>query len=255
MSDEAADQPGTNEEVQQPTIEEIAAQQGWKADHEGPDKIGAQEFINRKPLFDKIKAQNRELKEVKKLVEGMANTYKSMSDAQYRKGIADAAQKMKDAEDAYDVKAFKEASNEKAALETAQAATVTAIPAADQSLIDAFCEKNTWFDTNKIMRTDALDYREKFVKRNPDASTQEVLEYVETKMKKDYPESFEPAPNTRRPAVSAVEGASTASHADPLNKLKASMSAEEKRIMGMFTKNGNMTEKEYLESYSQVRER
>ena len=55
--------------------------------------------------------------------------------------------------------------------------------------------------------------------------------------------------------ASAVEGSTASPKGDPLAKLKASMNGEEKRIMAMFTKNGQMTEKEYLESYSAVREK
>ena len=36
-------------------------------------------------------------------------------------------------------------------------------------------------------------------------------------------------------------------------KLRASMTAEEKRIMRMYVKPGGMTETEYLTSYAQVR--
>lgn len=256
MSEESAEQTGTEgqEENKQPTIEEIAAQQGWNPDHEGADKIDAAEFVRRKPLFDKIKAQNRELKEVKKLVEGMATTYKTMSEVQYKKGIESAEKRMKEAEESYDIGAFKQASAEKAELETAQAANTA--PAAEPPEVTEFCERNPWFEKNAAMRTDALDYRENFLKRNPGAPVKDVLEYIETKIKRDYPEAFE-TKESKKPNVSAVEGASTSSHTDPLAKLKASMSADERRIMKMYVGEGSgkMSEKEYLESYSQVRER
>lgn len=235
------------------SVEEVAREQGWNPDYDGPDKIDAAEFVRRKPLFDKIKSQSKELKEVKKLVEGMANTYKSMSAAQYQKGIKDAEARMKQAKADYDVEAYEAAAQDKATLEKAKESVAAEIPPTDQAEIDAWCDRNPWYDTNKIMRTDALEYREKFIKRNPDATTAEVLEYVENKMRKDYPDAFEEKKETRRTAAPVVESAVSSQHKDPLAKLKASMSAEEKRIMGMFVKNGGLTEAEYLKDYAAVR--
>ncbi len=254
MPDETLPVEGAEgQEAAQPTIEEIAAAQGWNPDHDGPDKIDAAEFVRRKPLFDKIKAQNKELREVKKLVEGMATTYKTMSEAQFKKGSAAAEERMRAAEAEFDVKAYKEASHDKQQLEAAQSSTVTATEPPE---VTEFCEKNPWFEKNAVMRTDALDYREKYLKANPNAPIADVLEYISTKIKRDYPEAFEPT-EKKRATPSAVEGASASSVSDPLSKLKASMSTEEKRIMKMFVGEGSgkMTEKEYLESYSTVRER
>jgi uncharacterized membrane protein len=253
---ETADQTGTEEQggqtAQQPTAEDHAIKMGWNPEYDGPDKIDAGEFIRRAPLFEKIKGQSRELKEVKKLMEGMATTFKAVTTAQYNKGIADAEAKMKAAEAEFDVAAYKQAQSEKTQLETAKAAT--SAPASEPPEVTEFCERNPWFEKDRGMRTDALDYREKFIKSNPDASIAETLEYVERRMKKDYPEAFEAKETTtKKPAGSAVEGASPSSHTDPLNKLKASMSAEEKRIMKMFVKDGGLTEKEYLTDYATVR--
>ena len=110
------------------------------------------------------------------------------------------------------------------------------------------------------MRTDALDYRENYLRRNPGAPIKDVLAYVEKKIARDYPEAFkkpdaEEAEEKPARRASAVEGSTASPKGDPLAKLKASMNGEEKRIMAMFTKNGQMTEKEYLESYSAVREK
>ena len=239
---------------QTPTIEETAKAQGWNPDYDGTDKIDAAEYVRRKPLFDRIKQQSKKLKDVEKLVEGMATTYKAMSEVQFKKGIAAAEAKMKDAEDTFDVKAFKEASAEKVALETAQA---TIKPTAEPAEVAEFCERNPWFEKSATMRTDALEYGDKFMQRNPHATIAEKLEYIETKIKKDYSDHFTDPPDKKKP-VATVEGASPASHTDPLAKLKASMSSEEKRIMKMFVgdpKDGKMTEADYLKSYSEVRDR
>lgn len=241
-----------------PTIEDLAREQGWNPDHSGPDKLSAEEFVRRKPLFDKIHAQSRELKEIKRSVAAMADTYKSMSEAQYRRGIADAQKRMDEAEASFNVAAFKEAQQEKSDLESAS----RAIPKVDPvpAEVEDFCERNPWFDKDKVMQVDALEYKDRYLKRNPSAPLKEVLEYVEARIKRDYPEKFaaasSPSAAKREGSASAVEGGGSASKgsADPLAKLEASMSAEEKRVMAMFTSGGKMTKAEYLKSYAEVRE-
>jgi hypothetical protein len=235
-----------------PSIEDIAKEQGWNPDHDGPDKIDAAEFVRRKPLFDKIKAQSRELKDIRRSVESMATTYKSMSEAQYRRGIADAEARMQAAEAAFDVAGFKAAQADKTAIQQAQAANTA--PVAHPPEVDEFCERNPWFDSNKVMQVDALEYRDKYIKRNPNAPLKEVLEYVEQRIKRDYPEAFEPV-GVKKSTAPVVEGDGGGSgKSDPLMKVRNSMSPEEKRVMKMFTSSGKMSEKEYLESYSAVRE-
>jgi hypothetical protein len=263
MEDQTADQTGTEgtegQQAATPTIEELAAKQGWNSDYDGPDKIDAAEFVRRKPLFDRIQSQNNSIKRLEKLVEGMAGTFKTATDAQYKKGIQDAEARMVAAEGAFDVAAFKQASADKQKLEQAQAAHVSA-PAGEPAEVTEFCERNPWFEKDPAMRTDALDYRENYLRRNPNAPIKDVLAYVEKKIARDYPEVFkkpdadddEPKPARR---ASAVEGSTASPKGDPLAKLKASMTGEEKHIMAMFTKNGQMTEKEFLESYSAVREK
>lgn len=256
MSTEEQAHEGATEQQQEnkgPTIEEVAALQGWNPDYDGPDKIDAAEYVRRKPLFDKIKAQSRELKEIKKVVDGMANSYKAMSEAQYRKGIADAEKRMKAAETALDVEAYKEAAADKRAFEE-QAKSVSNVEPPE---VTAFCERNPWFDSNPAMRTDALEYSAKFEKLNPQSSIKDRLDYVEKKIRRDYPEHFEDKEKKHAPAprAASVEGASAPGAVDDLAKFKASMTGEEKRIMRMFVKEGGLTEAEYLKDYMAVRDR
>jgi hypothetical protein len=251
MEEESTQSGEEIKEVQElaPSIEDIAKSQGWNPEHEGPEKIDAAEFVRRKPLFDKIKAQSRELKQIKKSVDQMASTYQSMSEAQYNRGIKEAEKRIKTAEDNQDLDGYRQAVSDKESLES----TKPSLPEVMPSEVQSFVERNPWFDKNKIMQADALDYKDKYLKRNPGAPLDEMLKYVETKIKKDYPEEF--GEKKSSPRVAIVEtGGSTESRVDPLAKLKSSMSPDEKRVMKMFTESGKMTEKEYLTSYAQVRE-
>jgi hypothetical protein len=110
------------------------------------------------------------------------------------------------------------------------------------------------------MQVDALEYKDRYVKRNPSAPLNEVLAYVEARIKKDYPEKFPvtpSAPAKSAPTTPPVEGGSGegSSKSGDFNKLEASMTGEEKRVMAMFTAKGKMTKAEYLKSYAEVREK
>lgn len=239
---------------QAPTVEEIAREMGWNPEHDGPDKIDAAEFVRRKPLFDKIKQQGKELKEIRRMLEKVTTTSKMMSEAQYRRGIADAEKRMKAAEDTLDINAFKQAATDKAQLEHGlQQIAAPEIPPE----VAEWCDKNPWFDSNEMMQADALAYREQYVRVHPNAPITKVLAYVEQKIKKDYPEAFEaerPKKQEAKPSTPPVEsGGNSGGKADPYAKLKSAMSAEEKRIMKQFIGPGKMSEAEYLEQYATVR--
>lgn len=242
------------EQPQGPTIEDVAREMGWNPEHDGPDKIDAAEFVRRKPLFDKIKQQSKELKDIKRMVEKITTTHKQISEAQYRRGIADAERRMKAAKDTLDVDAYGQALQDKQQLEQAVVAQNTQAELPPE--VAEWCERNKWFDADTVMQADALEYREKFVRLNPNAPIKDVLAYVEKKIRKEYPEAFEEEkPRDKpKPSAAAVEtGGSEGGKSDPFAKLKSSMSAEEKRIMKMFIGPGKMTEAEYLKDYAAVR--
>lgn len=247
-------------EVKGPTIEDTAREQGWNPDYTGPDKIDAAEYVRRKPLFDKIHAQGRELKEIKRSVDSMVGTYKSMSEAQYQRGVKDAEKRMAEAEASFNVVAYKEAAADKAVLEQSHQAIEQATPAGVPPEVEIWCNANPWFDKDKIMQTDALEYKDRYVKRNPSAPLNEVLAYVEARIKKDYPEKFPViAASTIAksvPTTPPVEGggSGSSSKSGDFSKLESSMTQEEKRVMAMFTASGKMSKAEYLKSYAEVRE-
>ena len=61
--------------------EGAAREKGWrpKEEYEGDAEgwVGAEEFVKRQPLFDKIKVQSKRLKELEKTVEAMAKHYQT----------------------------------------------------------------------------------------------------------------------------------------------------------------------------------
>jgi len=255
-------QTGTESEQHEatpPTIEEIAKAIGYRSKEEMKDPskhVDAAEYIKRTAKFNED--YRKEIKNLKRSQDGVAAMVQQIATDKFAEGVRTAEANLKAAKEAYDPEAI-EAAATAVAQAKQKAAQVNTIPATDQAEIDAFCDRNTWFDTNKTMRTDALEYREKFVKRNPDATTAEVLEYVETKIKKDYPDKFEAKePKERKQSAAGPEGVknnNTGAQAS-WEKQEKELSDHERNTMNAMCKqehNGQpiMTKKQYIEALAQ----
>lgn len=185
MSEEAAADVGTEQQAQpEPTLEEVARAMGYKGKDElkDPEKyISPAEFIKRTAKFKDD--YQKELRSVKQSVRAISDNFRNQSQAQYERGVRDAEAAMAVAKEQQDVEAYEAAREQRDSLKAA-------IPAALPPEIDDFVERNPWFEKNKAMTADALSYKERFIKANPGADLADVLEYVESKIKKDYPEKF-----------------------------------------------------------------
>lgn len=169
-------------------IEEKAAKLGWKADgpKNGGKNLSAEEFLDTLP--DRFHHQSKEMKQLKRSVEGMAKTFQTTVAAQYQKGIKDAEERMNAAREAYDFQAYEKAASERAQLEqAAQTAQPGLLPE-----VEDFISRNEWFDKDKTMTADALIYKKNYLEANPGAPIDDVLDYVERRIKRDYPDYFTP---------------------------------------------------------------
>ena len=219
-------------------IIEIAKAVGWS--ETGP--LGAEEFLKTMP--NRFRDQGKELKEIKSTVRGMAKHYKDVQETSYKRGLAEAETKMREAKETGDIDAYEKARNQRETLKNPEPEIVPEV--------DDWSKENPWFDKDKAMTTDALDYAEKYRKTHPGADVSEVLEYVGKKIRKDYPDKFEEQEEVKPQSPEGARNGGSRSK-DPIEKLKNEMTSEEKNVMAQFVKWGNMTEKEYLESYAQVR--
>src|SRR5690349_15603602 len=64
---------------------------GWNPEFDGPDEdfIDAKEFVRRKPLFDKIEHQSKELKQVKTALEALKVYATTANETAYKKALSD----------------------------------------------------------------------------------------------------------------------------------------------------------------------
>lgn len=254
--EEGAGQPEERHEgAQQPKYEdriaELATKVGWKPT--GP--LSAEDFLATMP--DRFHGQGKELKALKRSIDGITATVSQVAQQKYDEGIRDAEKRLAAAKADYDPDAVEAAT---VALERAKAAKANVQPQAEPVEVTEFIERNPWFESDRIMRTDALEYREKFLKTNPDAGLDEMLEYVERKIKKDYPEKFaaKEEKSERKPPAAGPEGvkSSASQGKEKWEVWEKDLSDFERNTMNAYcsqTHNGKplMTKKQYIESLAQ----
>ncbi len=231
-------------ETSEPTIEERAASMGWKPKGEIPDGkefVDAKEFIARKPLFDKIHAQNEKLQTLEQTLKETAQHVKKVQEIAYKKAV-------------------KELYNErKAAISDADAVRVQEI---DAELTDLANDKpqeappqtylewekeNDWFTKDDEMFAFACANFDAQVKRNPSAKLEDVLAKVTKATKRAFPENFDDYIPVSKDKGSNVEGAKP-----PVTKTKeltySTLTESQKRVCDTMVKQHVMTRDEYIAS-------
>lgn len=112
--------------------------------------------------------------------------------------------------------------------------------------ISAWKDKRSWFDRDKAMTTEAIAFYQSYQARNPSGTIKEALSYVDQRMAKDYPESYE---NPRRQTAVRVEGTGSLKP-KPKTKGYADLPADAKTVAKQLVADGTFKDTEaYAKSY------
>lgn len=191
-----------------PDYETSAREKGWKpkeeyeGDHDG--WVGAEEFIKRQPLFDKIKTQSKKLKELERTVEAMAKHYQTNIQQAKEKAIADLKAQRREAievGDAVTVDQIDQKIDHVKAMPDPDIQPKGMDPEIEKFVLD----NSTWFNKDEEMTSFAIAYNENYLRKHPgdlEKSLDETLKAV----KRAYPDKFT---NQRKTNPPAVEGAAT----------------------------------------------
>jgi hypothetical protein len=185
--------------------EEKARSQGWRPETEfegdSGNWVGAEEFVKRAPLFDKIKTQGKQLKELNKTVSAMATHFKKTVNAQVETRLAELKVQKTEAIELGQVATVEKIDSE--IQEVQSQVEVETTPAATE--IDSWVEKNEWFKDNNEMRTFAIAHNETYLKSNPD-DLEKALKKTSEAVKKAYPDYFENPRRSEAPSVGDGKG-------------------------------------------------
>lgn len=236
---------GTEEQISD--IEQRALEMGWrpKADFDGEeaDFIDAKEFVRRKPLFDKIEHQSKELKEIRKVLRSLQDHHVKVKETEFQRAVDFLKVQKKQAYEEGDTDKIIEIDDQIAEMresKRAQAQLVDTNTEAKQVHPDfaAWVTANPWYAQDKSLRTFADSLGVSHAQENPDKTPQEVLQYVKSAVKRAYPEKFN-NPNKTKPA--AVDGGTSSTKVGSGTKFQ--LTADEERVMKQFERQGIFNDK------------
>lgn len=239
MSEELGQEGQTDEVVAEPKqpsgVEQKALDMGWRPreefDGDEEDFIDAKEFIQRQPLFDKITAQSKELKNLKRSLEDFKGHYTKVQETAYQKALKELKTEKRQALVDGDIDKFtalEEAQEQVESEKTAFIEKQTAVVQEDSynPEFQSWINKNSWYSTQPHMQAFADDvgaqfkYQVQVGKMTP----ADVLKEVEKQVREEFPNRFR-NPNKDKP--SSVEGSSGKSGKSP----EFELSDMERRIM------------------------
>jgi hypothetical protein len=231
--------------------EHKALEMGWRPREEfnGTDDefVDAKEFVSRRPLFEKIEGQSRELKAVRKALEAFKTHYTTVQQTEYNRAIADLKTARKAAMQEGDGDRFeqidtqiKEAEKQVAVIEqTKNAPIVQDTPVHPE--FQSFVRRNPWYESDPAMR----QYADKFGTALAATGTapEEVLAEVERVVKQKYPDKFRNPNKTNAPDVGT--GNKTSGNASGSSD-RFELNEQEKNIMNTLVRGGHITKEKYI---------
>lgn len=266
-----------------PTIEDLAAQLGWRADHQGEGAVDAATYILRsKEIQSSMRDNNRDLKNQLTTLQGSVDALQQHNEAVYKADL-----KAKEAE----INKLK--AEKRAAVELADAAKVEELdnqidelkdqvkapapePArpATNPVYDEWVKNNQWYLTDDAM----ANYADIVAQQYVGAPLERIYPLITQKVAEVFPDKFEtPAaqPAAAQPALANLNQNATATadtaapaKANPVGPAspveapkaaapvkgftKADLSQDQLNIMNQFVKSGIMTEEQYIKDIEKL---
>lgn len=245
VEQEVVEKPAEQEAPQLTDIEQRAMEMGWKPKDSfsgnEDDFIDAKEFVRRKPLFDKIESQSRQVKLLNRAINELKEHYTKVNAATYDRALADLKAQRKEAIVNGDGEAFgniddkiKEAEAQRAELEQLNQPVQEQVEAPEFA---TWKTRNTWYNNVKYMRSFADELGLDLHSRG--MSPEQVLTEVEKAVRAEFPEKFR-NPN-KASAIPVENGRPNGKGKDTFE-----LSDFERKVMNDFVRSGTMTKDEYI---------
>ena len=263
MTEETQPAVGTQvpegQEVQaQPTeVEQRAMEMGWRPreefDGDEDSFIDAKEFVRRKPLFDKIETQSKEIKNVRKAIDALQQHYTAREAAAVENALSKLRtarqQAISDSDgesfDAIDTE-IKRVEKEAGRLKQLENEGVVQQQEELHPEFQAWTNKNRWYTETSYMRQWADDEGVKLAKQG--MSPSEVLSTLEKRVKQEFPQKFTNPNKSSAPDVENGKGGKT-----PIKPESFEMTEQERNIMNTLVKGGHMTKEKYIEGLKAIK--
>ncbi len=240
----------------------LARVEGWRPKEElGPDfdagkYVSAEEFIKRKPLFDTLKEQKKEIRELKKTIESVVSFSEKNAQLAAKRAIAELKSERKEAIKLGDVE--KVEILDKSIEEQSSVAESTAKPkdAVAPEIIE-WTKSNDWFNKDMELQDFAVAYCASYTKAHPGEGMDKALEQTAKATKRAFPDNkyFVSREEIRREAPPAVETHKSEGGNDGKKKNYTvnRLNTEQKLAYNAYVKtNKMMTHDQYFEKLEEI---
>lgn len=251
------------EQLEQPSepkhseVELRAMEMGWrpKEEYNGDEEnfIDAKEFVRRKPLFDKIEHQGKQIKAVTKALEALKTHYTRVEEAAVQKAISQMKAQRKEALANGDGDSFELIDDEikKAESSLAQIEKAREIPLVEEEVVNpewnAWQSRNSWYNTAPHMKVFADQVGATLAQRG--MAPAEVLKEVEKAVRKEFPQKFTNPNKASAPDVDSGGGKpKTVNKADD-----GFMNEQEKKVMNDLVRTGVLTKEKYISDLKAIK--
>lgn len=247
MSEDTQAPEGQEEQTEPSEVEVQAMDLGWrpeeefKADpkNEGKKWRSAEDFMDRKSLFDRIESGNQEVRQVKKTLQQLANHHANVEKVAYEKALSTLKAERKAAlEDNDHVRAEElrdEMDEVRDKIQRVQPPVV--VPEEPPTALVEFRSRNTWYERDDAMTRYANSVGHDLFQQG--VPPKQLLDEVEKRTREAFPEKFR-NPNRENAPEMVPSGRRVGS--SPAFRL----SPEEERIADNFARTGIMTKEQYI---------
>lgn len=254
MSEETQAPEGQEEQPQLAPIEIEAMEHGWKPEedfkadpkNEGKKWRSAEEFMDRKSLFDRIETGNHEVKQLKKTLQQLSQHHANVEKRAYEKALADLKAERKAAIADNDLVRAEELRDEMDDLRDKinEVKPPVDIPAGPPPELVEFKQRNSWYQRDDAMTRYADSVGQELFSQG--LPPHKVLEGVEKKTREAFPEKFR-NPNRE----SAPEMVPSGKRAGTTTGFR--LTDEEEKIVKNFVATGIMTRDQYVAELKKLR--
>mgnify|MGYP003498403038 FL=1 len=258
MTEEIKTEQGAPEQHEAPQLTEIeqrALEMGWRPKEEfagnEDDFIDAKEFVRRKPLFDKIESQSKEIKNVRKAVEALKEHYSAREAAAVQTALSKLKEARQEAITNADGAAFDQIDTEIKRVEK-EADRLQKLDAEQPQEPElhpefvAWSKRNSWYSDVGYMRKWADDYGIELSRQG--TAPGEVLKKVEAAVKKEFAHKFTNPNKAGAPDVEAGGRSSGGKSAD-----KFELTPQEEKVMKTLVSTKVMTKEDYIAQVKAMR--
>ena len=222
--------------------EQEAIDHGWNPEGvEGKKNLSAEEFMDRKPLYDELHGLKKTTRKLQDGMEAMKQMQAGIRAREREKVISELQSQKKEALESENYDAVIAIDDKIAEERASEDAPI------NNTAFEEWVDSNEWYHQDPEMKEYADLIGAGYNQQNPNKTPVDIYKYVEDEVKKRYPAKFE---NPNRSQPNSVESASRGRSGKGGAKHRvADLPENDRRIMDTIVRTGTMSKEEYLKEY------